>query len=97
METNLLSAADLLAGSKAVQDVTIPAAVLQPAPLGSGEAGASDASVGDACGPDVGRVGVIARVLVSGPGLMTAGVLAALVWAAALGRPDGRSPPAAPG
>ena len=51
MATNLLSAADLLAGSKAVQDVTIPAAVLQPAPLGSGEAGASDASVGDACGP----------------------------------------------
>ena len=30
MATNLLSAADLLAGSKAVQDVTIPAAVLQP-------------------------------------------------------------------
>ena len=31
MATNLLSAADLLAGSKAVQDVSIPAAVLQPA------------------------------------------------------------------
>jgi hypothetical protein len=30
METNLLSAADLLAGSKVVQDVTIPAAILQP-------------------------------------------------------------------
>ena len=30
MDTNLLSAADLLAGSKAVQDVAIPAAVLQP-------------------------------------------------------------------
>ena len=45
MATNLLSAADLLAGSKAVQDVTIPAAVLQPGALGSEEAG------GDACGP----------------------------------------------
>jgi hypothetical protein len=31
MDTNLLSAADLLAGSKAVQDVAIPAAVLLPA------------------------------------------------------------------
>jgi hypothetical protein len=30
MTTNFLSAADLLAGSKAVQDITIPAAVLQP-------------------------------------------------------------------
>ncbi len=33
MATNMLSAADLLAGSKAVQDVSIPAAVLQPASL----------------------------------------------------------------
>ena len=45
MATNMLSAADLLAGSKAVQEVTIPAAVLQPASLNSEEAG------GDACGP----------------------------------------------
>jgi hypothetical protein len=30
METNLLSAADLLSGSKVVQDVTIPAVILQP-------------------------------------------------------------------
>ena len=33
MAANLLSAADLLASSKAVQDVTIPAGVLQPASL----------------------------------------------------------------
>ena len=39
METNLLSAADLLAGSKAVQDVTIPPAVLQPAPDEPGQGG----------------------------------------------------------
>jgi len=31
METNLLTAADLLAGGKAAHDITIPAAVLQPA------------------------------------------------------------------
>ena len=36
METNLLSAADLLAGSKVVQDVTIPAGILQPE-AGNGE------------------------------------------------------------
>jgi hypothetical protein len=42
MARNLLSAADLLAGSKALQDVTIPAAVLQPAALRSGEAGGED-------------------------------------------------------
>ena len=49
MATNLLSAADLLAGSKAVQDVTIPAAVLQPASA-EGDAG------GDACAPGGGCV-----------------------------------------
>ena len=32
MATNLLSAADLLAGSKVTQDISIPAAVLQPVP-----------------------------------------------------------------
>ncbi len=37
METNLLRVADLLAGSQAVQDVTIPAAVLLPA-ASNGEA-----------------------------------------------------------
>jgi hypothetical protein len=35
MDTQLLSAADLLAGSKAVQDITIPATVLQPAATGA--------------------------------------------------------------
>ncbi len=39
MATNMLSAADLLAGSKAVQDVSIPAAVLQPADAPGGEGG----------------------------------------------------------
>ena len=49
MATNLLSAADLLAGSKAVQNVTIPATVLQPASVGE-DAG------GDACAPAEGCV-----------------------------------------
>jgi hypothetical protein len=39
MATNMLSASDLLAGSKAVQDVTIPAAVLQPASAAAQAAG----------------------------------------------------------
>jgi hypothetical protein len=55
MATNLLSAADLLAGSKAVQDVTIPAAVLQPASVGSEDAGSGDAGA-DACAPGGGCV-----------------------------------------
>jgi hypothetical protein len=39
MAANLLSAADLLAGSKAVQDITIPTAVLQPTREAGGDAG----------------------------------------------------------
>ncbi len=53
MATNLLSAADLLAGSKAVQDVTIPAAVLQPASERGMQARRSSA---DACAPEGGCV-----------------------------------------
>lgn len=35
MNTNLLTTADLLAGSKAQQEITIPSAVLQPAASGA--------------------------------------------------------------
>ena len=50
METNLLSAADLLAGSKVVQDVTIPAGILQPE-AGNGETREEQCAAGAcACG-----------------------------------------------
>lgn len=40
--------------------------------------------------PNLVPLRVLALAMVSGPGLMIAGVLAALVWAAGLGLPDGR-------
>jgi competence protein ComEC len=54
------------------------------------EAGATDASIGGACAPNGGSGSVLARAAISGPGLMMAGVLAFLVGAAVLARPDGR-------
>jgi hypothetical protein len=71
METNLLSAADLLSGSKVVQDVTIPAAILQPE---SGNGDVRDGAMRGGCGRmrplSIAVLTLISRAARDDPGLI---------------------------